>query len=200
MHQTQSYRYLIDFSYEKSAGRRYRQCFLWIFLWITHIQKRTRSFPRCYANRGCHDVFWALRSQRHLLSSRFPILQDHPSEYHKNFHPANNRTLLTLKFSLQYIFMFPIMLVFHFILKITLGESSFPVNMTSPRWRGLVPGSTVSSLGARSWPGCSGCGSLVRVVKECLVIECHRVGDIMTSYYTFPPGAPVPSYFHLICK
>jgi hypothetical protein len=28
MHQTQSYRYLIGFSYEKAAGRRYRQCFL----------------------------------------------------------------------------------------------------------------------------------------------------------------------------
>jgi hypothetical protein len=28
MHQMQSSRYLIAFSYEKSAGRRYRQCFL----------------------------------------------------------------------------------------------------------------------------------------------------------------------------
>jgi hypothetical protein len=28
MHQTQSYRYLIGFSYAKSAGRRHRQCFL----------------------------------------------------------------------------------------------------------------------------------------------------------------------------
>jgi hypothetical protein len=28
MHQKQSSQYLIDFSYEKSAGHRYRQCFL----------------------------------------------------------------------------------------------------------------------------------------------------------------------------
>jgi hypothetical protein len=28
MHQTQSFRYLIGFSNEKSAGRRYKQCFL----------------------------------------------------------------------------------------------------------------------------------------------------------------------------
>jgi hypothetical protein len=28
MHQTQSSRYLIGFSYENSAGRRYRHCFL----------------------------------------------------------------------------------------------------------------------------------------------------------------------------
>jgi hypothetical protein len=46
MHHTQSSRYLIDFSYEKYAGRRYRQC----FLLDKSCRKMYTNLQRCYVS------------------------------------------------------------------------------------------------------------------------------------------------------
>jgi hypothetical protein len=45
----QSSHYVIGFSYEKSAGHRHRQCFIF---WKNPVEKCTWSFPRCNVNRG----------------------------------------------------------------------------------------------------------------------------------------------------
>jgi hypothetical protein len=74
---TYTIRHLIGFSYEKSAGRGYIDN---VFFWINPVEKCTRLDLFCSATsteeKWCHDVFSSLRSQRHLLSSRFPILLD----------------------------------------------------------------------------------------------------------------------------
>jgi hypothetical protein len=61
------------FSYEKSAGRRYRQCFL---LNKSHDRFRGTTYN---VNKGKATPwrFWSLHSQRRLLSSRFPMEEWH---------------------------------------------------------------------------------------------------------------------------
>jgi hypothetical protein len=62
----------LRFHSRKYCLYRYRQC----FVWINPVEKCTQSFnPRCVTTeeKWRHDVFWSFRSQRRLLSSRFPI-------------------------------------------------------------------------------------------------------------------------------